>query len=119
MVARYFSTLTHISRDARLFLLTSALYGFAIFGGIYTTLLNLYLLRLGYQADFAGMVNGTGQIVLGLSAVPIGILGRYLGSKRLLAAGLAAIALGFGLIPLSEFSPFSPAAWSTARTPLA
>ena len=111
MVARYFSTLTHISRDARLFLLTSALYGFAIFGGIYTTLLNLYLLRLGYQADFAGMVNGTGQIVLGLSAVPIGILGRYLGSKRLLAAGLAAIALGFGLIPLSEFSPFSPAAW--------
>ncbi|MCB0214562.1 MAG: MFS transporter, partial [Anaerolineae bacterium] len=111
MVARYFSTLTHISRDARLFLLTSALYGFAIFGGIYTTLLNLYLLRLGYQADFAGMVNGTGQIVLGLSAVPIGLLGRYWGSKRLLVAGLAAITLGFGLIPLAEFSPFPLEAW--------
>lgn len=111
MVARYLQTLSQISRDARLFLLTSALFGFAIFGGIYTTLLNLYLLRLGYQADFAGMVNGTGQIALGLSAIPIGILGRYLGSKRLLIAGLAAIALGFGLIPLAEFSPFAPSAW--------
>ena len=111
MVARYLTTLSQISRDARLFLLTSALFGFAIFGGIYTTLLNLYLLRLGYQADFAGLVNGTGQVVLGLSAVPIGFLGRYLGSKRLLAAGLAAITLGFSLIPLAEFSPFPPAAW--------
>ncbi|MCB0175920.1 MAG: hypothetical protein KDJ97_35790, partial [Anaerolineae bacterium] len=105
MVARYLTTLSQINRDARLFLLTSALFGFAIFGGIYTTLLNLYLLRLGYQADFAGLVNGTGQVVLGLSAVPIGFLGRYLGSKRLLAAGLAAITLGFSLIPLAEFSP--------------
>ncbi|MCB9102181.1 MAG: MFS transporter [Anaerolineales bacterium] len=111
MVARYLTTLSQISRDARLFLLTSALFGFAIFGGIYTTLFNLYLLRLGYQADFAGVVNGAGQMVLGLSAIPIGFLGRYLGSKRLLAAGLAAIALGFGLIPLAEFSPFPPAVW--------
>lgn len=114
MVAHYLQTLSRISRDARLFLLTSALFGFAIFGGIYTTLLNLYLLRLGYQADFAGVVNGTGQVVLGLSAIPIGILGRYLGSKRLLVAGLAAIALGFGLIPLAEFSPFPRGGWIIA-----
>ncbi len=110
----YLNTLQRTSRDARLYLLTSVLFGFAIFGGIYTTLFNLYLLRLGYDAVFAGMVNGTGQFAFGLSAVLFGLLGRWLSTRRLLIAGLGLITVGFGLIPLAEFVPVAPEAWIIA-----
>jgi MFS family permease len=107
----YWHTLRCTSRDAQLYLLTSALFGFAIFGGIYTTLFNLYLLRLGYDAAFAGLINGTGQFAFGLSAVLIGLVGRRLSARRLLTAGLSLIMLGFGLIPLAEFLPAAPKTW--------
>lgn len=110
-IARYIATVRTFSRDARLYLVTSALFGFAIFGGIHTTLLNLYLLRLGYGPEFAGLVNGIGQVAFGLCALPVGLLGRTWGSRRLLIIGLGLMALGFGLLPLAEFSPVGASPW--------
>lgn len=94
-----------------MYLVTSALFGFAIFGGIHTTLLNLYLLRLGYGPEFAGLVNGIGQVAFGLCALPVGLLGRRWGSRHLLTIGLGMMALGFGLLPLAEFSPVGASPW--------
>ena len=48
MFKEYVSKLRLLSRDIWLLLATSALLGFTVFGGIYSVLLNLYLLRLGY-----------------------------------------------------------------------
>ena len=99
------------NRDVRLYLLTSALFGFAVFGGIYSTLLNLYLLRLGYGPEFAGLLNGAGQLVFGLCALPVGLLGQRWGSRRMLIIGFSLIALGYGLLPLAEFTPVEPKSW--------
>ena len=55
-----------------MYLVTAALFGFAIFGGIYTTLLNLYLLRLGFGPQEAGLINGWGQLAFGVVALPAG-----------------------------------------------
>ncbi len=110
-IARYITTVRGFSREARLYLVTSALFGFAIFGGIYTTILNLYLLRLGFGPEYAGLVNGVGQVAFGLCAVPVGLLGRAWGSRRLLIIGLSMMALGFGLLPLAEFSPAGILPW--------
>ncbi len=105
MVATYLSAFRLFSRDARLFLLTSFLIGFTVFGGISTVLFNLYLLRLGYGPEFIGLVNAVGSLGLVLFALPAGAVGTRWGSRRTLVAGLALAALGNTLLPLAEFIP--------------
>lgn len=89
----------------RLYLVSSALFGFSFFGGIYSVLLNLYLVRLGYGPDFVGLVNGSGMLALALFAFPAGTLGTRLGSRRGLILGLSMIIAGLGLLPLAELTP--------------
>ena len=55
MVAAYWRALRLFSRDVHFYLITAALIGFTVFGGIYAVLLNLYLLRLGYGPPFVGL----------------------------------------------------------------
>ena len=99
------------NHPVRLYLVSSALFGFTIFGGIYTLLLNLYLLRLGYGPDLVGVVNGAGMLALALWALPAGALGERWGSRRALITGLRLIVTGLGLLPLAELIPatFRPA----------
>ena len=49
MVAAYVQALRGSHRNVRLLLTNSALLGFAIDGGIYSVLLNLYILRLNFS----------------------------------------------------------------------
>ncbi len=97
--------LRRFTRPVRLYLVSSALFGFTIFGGIYTLLLNLYLLRLGYGPAFVGIVNAAGMLALALFALPAGLLGTRWGSRRALLAGLCLILTGLGLLPLAELLP--------------
>ncbi|MDQ5850840.1 MAG: hypothetical protein M3380_01985, partial [Chloroflexota bacterium] len=97
--------LRHFTRPVRLYLVSSALFGFTIFGGIYSLLLNLYLLRLGYGAAFVGIVNAAGMLALALFALPAGLLGTRWGSRRALLAGLCLILTGLGPLPLAELLP--------------
>ena len=62
IVAGYVTEARLFSRDVRLFLVTSVLFGFTAYGGTYTVLLNLYLLRLGYGTEFVGLISATGQL---------------------------------------------------------
>ena len=105
MVATYLNAFRLFSRDARLFLVTSFLIGFTVFGGIYTFLLNLYLLRLGFGPEFVGLVNAVGSLGLALFALPAGAVGTRWGSRRTMIAGLALVALGNTFLPLAEFVP--------------
>lgn len=108
---RYAGTLRNFNLDVRLYLVTSALFGFTIFGGIYFTLLNLYLLRLGYDPQFAGLINGVGQVIFGLCALPAGAMGRRWGSRRMLIIGFGVVAVGYALLPLAEFVPSIQTGW--------
>lgn len=80
----YLNTLRLFSREARLYLVTAGLIGFTIFGGIYTTLLNLYLLRLGYGPEFIGLVNAVGLFGLAIFSLPAGMLGDRWGVRRMM-----------------------------------
>ncbi|HWQ15356.1 MAG TPA: MFS transporter, partial [Roseiflexaceae bacterium] len=105
MGAEYLYALRRFSRDVRLYLITAALIGFTIFGGIYTVLLNLYLVRLGYGPAFVGLVNAAGPLAMALFCLPAGALGGRWGSRRAMIAGLCLSIPGFGLLPLAEFVP--------------
>jgi MFS family permease len=104
-MAIYFRRVRSFGRDVRLFLITPALIGFTVFGGITTVLFNLYLVRLGYGPEFIGLVNAISQVALALFALPASILGAHLGARRAMIAGMSLAVLGNGLPVLAELVP--------------
>ena len=101
MITDYLSMLRLFSRDLRLFLITGALVSMA-WDGIRAVILNLYLLRLGYGPQFVGLLNGVGAFGLALLCPLAGAMGTRWGSRKMLIIGLALMAAGFCLLPLSE-----------------
>ena len=92
-------------RNTWLYLVAPGLIGFTIFGGIYTLLLNLYLLRLGYDATFVGVVNGTGFLSLSICAIPMGEMGNRIGLRRSMIVGILLAMTGYGGLPMAEWMP--------------
>ncbi len=93
------------SRDVRLYLIASALFGFVLFGGIYPLLYNLYLLRLGYNTQFVGWANATGAFSFALFSLPSGVLGGRWGSRFTMVVGICVAVAGFGLLSQAELIP--------------
>ena len=100
----YLQKMRRFSRDLWLVLLAMSLFGFT-FVGIFGALFNLYLLRLGYGADFVGTVNSVGWIVYALFSLPGGALSRRWGMRRMMIIGQAMAMVGLALASLAELSP--------------
>jgi len=92
------------NRNIRLFLLVWALIAFAYFG-IQGVLLNLYLLRLGFDTLFIGSLIASGQIIWALFALPAGFIGRRFGLRSALIAGSFLNMLGNSLLLMVEWLP--------------
>ncbi len=105
MVTSYIQALRTFHHDVLLYLLTTALIGFTIDGGIYSVVFNLYLLRLGYGPELVGQVNSAGMLIFALGSLPAGALGARFGNRRVLIVGLTIILAGCTLLPLAEFVP--------------
>jgi MFS family permease len=103
--ASYWHKVRRFSRDVRLYMATSALTGFTVYGGIYSVLLNLYLLRLGQGPAFVGIVNGATWITYALFSLPAGALGSRWGVRRTMIVGMTLIAAGSGLLMGAELLP--------------
>jgi MFS family permease len=116
MRAGYFSRLRLLSRDVRLFLVTPVLVGFVAWGGIYSVLLNLYLLRLGYGPRFIGLINGAGLLASAAFSLPIGIISGRAGIRRMLIASMFLSAIGFVTLPLAEAAPAGLRSWLLLAT---
>ena len=84
--------------------MTIVALGFVI-DGVYAVLLNLYLLRLGYDARFIGEVNSFGLFTFAIVSLPAGILGSRWASNKMLRLGLALTLVGTGLLPFAELGP--------------
>ena len=100
----YYHALQQLNRDVRIYLLTAVLCGFTL-SGVYSVLLNLYLLRLGYDPSFIGTVNAAGQAAFIFLSIPAGAMGQRWGTRRLIIAGIASYFVGYAMLPLAEFAP--------------
>lgn len=98
------------NRNVRFLFLANAILGFVYFG-IYALLLNLYLLRLGYDAAFIGQVNAVGPLALAIASLPAGAFSQRYGIQRGLRIGFLVMMLCRVLLPLNEFLP---AGWQQA-----
>ena len=104
MATTYLQKLRLFSRDLRLYLISSALYGFVV-EGIYLLLLNLYLLRLGYGPEFIGLFSAVGLLAMVVVSLPAGALSGRWGIRRMMIAGLTVCMVGRALVALAVFVP--------------
>ncbi len=104
MAANYLQVLRLFSRNVRLLLISVALFGFTFFGA-FATLFNLYLLRLGHGLEFIGLSSGVAGLAYGLSCLPAGALGRRLGGRRVMIAGMGVLMAGLVSASLTELLP--------------
>ena len=105
MATPYLKKLRLLGRDVYLFLVAAVLVGLTVYGGIFTVLLNLYLLRLDYGTEFVGLVNATGGFAFAAFCLPAGALGTRWSSRRMMIAGTGVAAVGFTSLPFAEFMP--------------
>jgi len=94
------------NRSIHLWLLVFAVAGFTYFG-LQAVLFNLYLLRLGFEPQFIGLLIGSGQVVFALAALPSGELGRRVGVRGALIVGLVLIGVAYVLLLSVEALPHS------------
>lgn len=87
------------------YLIAVALVGFAVDGGVYAVLLNLFLVRLGLGPQELGLVNAAGTLVFALASVPSGIVGERIGSRPAMLLGLGLMLAGALLLPLADRLP--------------
>jgi len=104
MLQNFFLRRLQYNKQARRFFMTIVALGFVI-DGVYAVLLNLYLLRLGYDARFIGQVNSFGLLAFAMVSLPAGILGTRWKSTLMLRIGFGSMLLGTVLLPLAEYSP--------------
>lgn len=62
-------------------------FQFAFFG-IWITVFNLYLVRLGYATRLIGTINAGALLIYALMCIPTGIIGSRFGSRRTMIGGL-------------------------------
>jgi len=91
----YFRETLQMSEGARRFLTSEALYGIGI--GLYTLVLNYYLLAMGLTEAKVGGIVSTGILVMGGLAIPVSLLAGKAGRKPLLVSGVFAVAGGVAL----------------------
>ena len=105
MLSSYLAVFRGPNRSVRLYMVSAAIVGLTTYGGIYATLSNLFLVRLGYGPEFIGLVNAVGSVGWAVFCLPIGWLGTRWGPRRVMIAGLVALSLSNALMPLAGLIP--------------
>ncbi len=104
MIKRALGAARQFNPQARLFFLV--LVGLScVIDGIYTVLLNLYLLRLGYGTEFIGLVNAAGLLTFAFTSLPAGILGSRFSTTGLMKLGAGLSFIGGALLPMAQQLP--------------
>lgn len=99
-----FRQYARFQRNARLYLLSNALSGMTT--GIFLVLYNLYLISLGYKADFVGAVLFVGTIGAGIAIFPAGFcVDRWSGKWILVGSSLLIGVMGIGMILFRQPGP--------------
>lgn len=106
----YVTTLKGMSSDIRYALASQAVV--SVVNSFWGVLSNLYLLRLGYGAEFVGVANFVMLAGTAVFSLPGGALNRRIGSRNALLVGTVAWAAGYAayvfawLLPANVRSPW-------------
>ena len=110
MLTAYRDALRATQSNAQTILLITAIMGFTIDGGIYSVVLNLFILRLNFGPEFVGQLNSAANLIFAVGSLAAGWLGGRYGNHRLMVAGLVAAVVGSITFPLADLIQPSHAA---------
>jgi MFS family permease len=102
---RYLGNMRRLGPDVARYFVAISLVGFAVDGGVYSTLLNLFLDRMGYGPENIGLVNSVGALIFAFTSLPAGMLGERWGSRRIMLLGLGLLTVSATLLPLADALP--------------
>lgn len=109
MLTDYLGIIRTFNRNILLYLTATAILGFALDGGVYSVIFNLYLLRLGYGPEFIGQINSAGLTTFALASLPAGALAGRFPARIVMTLGLALMVAGAIFLPLAELlAPANP-----------
>ncbi len=89
-----------INPSARLFLISNGLFG--LFWSGWALFFNFYILGLGFDRQFLGLVSGMPSFAMLLFCLPMGWVSDRIGRRRALLIGVSVLILGFGLMALTS-----------------
>jgi len=101
-----------MTTGVRRFLATEALYGIGI--GLYSLALNLHLLALGASGGQIASISAVGILIMGIGALPAGMLAGKIGRKPMLLTGSMLVAAGAALFATGRSLPVWYAAQAVA-----
>ena len=104
MLGRIIQAIRDFNPQARRFFIVIVCLSFVV-DGVYTVLLNLYLLRLGYGTEFIGLVNAVALLTFAFTSLPAGLLGSRVSNTWLMKCGAALCLVGGVLLPMVEWLP--------------
>jgi MFS family permease len=103
-MSEYIQALRAFGPSLRRFLLTTLCMTMVPFG-IMAVLFNLYLLRLGFDARYIGLLAGLGQLVWAAAALPAGMLSNRIGLRNSIMTGNALFGAALASMLLVELLP--------------
>ncbi len=80
VIRQYFKNIKFFNRNIKLYLLATVLINLGF--GIFAADFNLYILSMGMEPDFLGVILSLAPFAEGLSSIPIGFLAEKIGFKR-------------------------------------
>src|SRR5262245_25824865 len=95
-MAAYWQTIRSFSPSLQRLLIAMATFMTVDFG-ILAVLQNLFLLRLGFEARFIGLLWGLGTLVWAIAALPAGLVSSRLGLRNGILVGQALYVFAVGL----------------------
>jgi MFS family permease len=100
---RYLRSFSGFERDARVFLLATAVYGIAL--SLWWVDFYLYVLSLGFDAAFVGLVGAAISAAGVVVAFPASLLSNRIGRRRVMTAATAIASLAMLLLLLVPTAP--------------
>lgn len=104
VIREYWLGVRAFSPSLRRLLLAQSLIGMVGIG-LMPVLQNLFLVRLGFDVQFIGLLAGIGQVVWAAAALPAGRLSGRIGLRNGIVLGYALFGLGLALLLLVEKLP--------------
>jgi len=110
MFASYVAALRTYSRDVRIILVASAISSFTM-DGVFPVVFNLYILRMGFDAEFVGMVNAVGLLLFSVAALPAGSIGTRFGARAAMIAGVSCTLISAWAVAFTDLVPVAWIPW--------
>lgn len=93
----------NFSRETKLFLFSTLLYGFAF--SVWELFFNLYILSLGFNSDVLGLIRSATPLSALLLGLPLGLLSDRIGRRKCMLIGLGIGFIGM-ILQIRLLNPF-------------